>query len=413
MALPSAQPTYVLRGHGSQIHAATFVFSNARLVTGDAEGWIVIWDLAIKRPTAVWRAHGASILGIRAWGSDILITHGKDNKLIAWKFSDEDEASMSTILPIEASAEQKPWTQPWLLNILHVNTMNFCSFDQVEIPPTRYTRELLIAVPNTISSETVDIFHLPSSRRLYTVPASPIFKGGMVMSLSIFFHPLTSNLTVIAAFESGHTSITHLVQASWTTLYVNKSHVQPILSLDVAPDKSYYLTSGADAIIAQHAIPSTEPESPRAEVMRSRGPDPALRVINTKHAGQQGLTMRNDGKIFATAGWDGRVRIYAGTTLRELAVLKWHQEGCYAVAFTDITLISDGRHDIAEAKHAHHASSTGAAGSGVVERLPTGKHLTRSAPTFWVQKERVWKARNAHWVAVGSKDGKVSLWDIY
>jgi hypothetical protein len=30
-----------------------------------------------------------------------------------------------------------------------------------------------------------------------------------------------------------------------------------------------------------------------------------------------------------------------------------------------------------------------------------------------VREEREQKAKTTHWLAVGSKDGKVSLWDIY
>jgi len=65
---------------------------------------------------------------------------------------------MSTVLPVDTPPE--PRKQPWLLHILEVNTMNFCSFAQTEVrPPSSFenepSEELLIAVPNTMSSETV------------------------------------------------------------------------------------------------------------------------------------------------------------------------------------------------------------------------------------------------------------------
>jgi hypothetical protein len=74
MSLPPAQPVYILRGHTAQIHSTSFTRSNGRLVTGDVDGWIVVWNLAIKRPVAVWRAHDGAILGASAWGEDRLIT---------------------------------------------------------------------------------------------------------------------------------------------------------------------------------------------------------------------------------------------------------------------------------------------------------------------------------------------------
>lgn len=69
-----AQPKSILRGHKAQVHAAAFVRGNERLVTGDADGFVIAWDLAIMRPRAVWQAHENAILGIASWGHDRLIT---------------------------------------------------------------------------------------------------------------------------------------------------------------------------------------------------------------------------------------------------------------------------------------------------------------------------------------------------
>jgi hypothetical protein len=61
---------------------------------------------------------------------------------------------MSVIFPVETPPE--PRKQPWLVHVLDVNTMNFCSFAQCSALPDRENlEELLIAVPNTMSSETV------------------------------------------------------------------------------------------------------------------------------------------------------------------------------------------------------------------------------------------------------------------
>ena len=74
LPLPPAQPAYVFRGHTAQIHSVAIVRQNTHLITGDADGWVVCWKLASKRPVAVWRAHDASILGAAAWGRDNLVT---------------------------------------------------------------------------------------------------------------------------------------------------------------------------------------------------------------------------------------------------------------------------------------------------------------------------------------------------
>lgn len=74
-ALPPAQPSYIFRGHSAAIHSVQIVRQNSRLITGDAEGWVVLWKLESKRPVAVWRAHEATILGTGEWKSDRIITY--------------------------------------------------------------------------------------------------------------------------------------------------------------------------------------------------------------------------------------------------------------------------------------------------------------------------------------------------
>jgi WD40 repeat protein len=105
--------------------------------------------------------------------------------------------------------------------------------------------------------------------------------------------------------------------------------------------------------------------------------------------------MRSDGKIFATAGWDARIRVYSAKAMRELAVLKWHKDGCYAVAFASINPEKD-------------CSRTPAISNsrGVVPA-----HQGSALDT--IKEQRSVQAQNTHWLAAGGKDGKISLWDIY
>lgn len=71
---------------------------------------------------------------------------------------------MSVALPVDDPESHR--RQPWVLHVLHVNTLNFCSFayytnrgrlpsHSAELGMTEDINELLIALPNTISSESV------------------------------------------------------------------------------------------------------------------------------------------------------------------------------------------------------------------------------------------------------------------
>lgn len=163
-----------------------------------------------------------------------------------------------------------------------------------------------------------------------------------------------------------------------------------VLSLDLSPRFQCYFTSSADAIIAKHDL--------GAELEAKNTAHPS-QIAQTKHSGQQGLQVRSDGKIFATAGWDGRVRIYRSKQITEMAVLKWHKEGCYAVAFAQVEPIdpqSPGNGEPMATEEARRVTA----------------QTVRNYPGS-VARERGERAEKTHWLAVGSKDGKVSLWDIY
>ena len=72
--LSPPQPAFVLRGHSTPLHALHFTEDNRRLISGDADGWVVSWNLAYKRPVAVWKAHTSALLGLASWGFDRVIT---------------------------------------------------------------------------------------------------------------------------------------------------------------------------------------------------------------------------------------------------------------------------------------------------------------------------------------------------
>lgn len=391
--LSPAQPAYVLRGHSAQIHAAHFFRENLRLISGDADGWIVIWSIPIRRPVAVWKAHTATILGVRSWNDDKIVTyvhcseffgtflicyrHGRDNKLCVWQLKPEDESTMSTILPIDdATSERK---QPWWLHSIPVNSLNFCSFTMISDPLTGRPGDttssnpygLLVGTPG-VQDGHINVIQLPEEERIATIPTPKDVNTGMIMAIGLCL--CKENLTVLAGYESGHAAVWQQnATGHWQTTYVNKSHSQPILSLDSSTNLGCFFTSSADAVIARHPLLESKLDS---------------KVYQTKHAGQQSLTIRSDGKIFATAGWDGRARVYSTQSMKELAVLKWHKEGCYAMAFAELLEAASSSADDNE--------------SGTV----TKRALT-------VSEQRTAKAKSTHWLAVGSKDGKVSLWDIY
>ncbi|KAL7276111.1 Astra associated protein 1 Asa1 [Rhizina undulata] len=380
---PPPQPVYILRGHAAQIHAVEFMNANTRIITGDADGWVVVWDTGSRRPVAVWRAHEGAVLKVGEL-RDGVVTHGRDNRIFVWKL--DEKLGLDTVLPVEEFEGQR--RNPWLIASMEVNALNFCGFGMCQDRPgdvegkDEVENGTFFAVPSALNSDAIDIMRIPGKVRVYSSVAAQGIKTGMAMSISLLY--VNGILTLMAGYESGHAIVFQMQSnGAFTTIYTHKAHSQPVLSLAVSPEpetSSYFLTTSADAVIAKHPL-----------VPLSTSISAPIKTINTKHAGQQSVCIRNDNKIFATAGWDSRVRVYSVKTMKEVAVLKWHKEGCYAVAFGEV-ICSGGREE-------------GEVEGG--EQKGDGREIMR------VDERRNEKVRGTHWLAAGAKDGKVSLWEVF
>ncbi|KAL9082196.1 MAG: hypothetical protein Q9159_006617 [Coniocarpon cinnabarinum] len=301
--------------------------------------------------------------------------HGRDSRLRVWSLDgiDDPDAGFSGKPPVDAQTLNLK--QPWLLHALEISTLDFCSFANCGIPPRDVADtavdgvRLLVAVPGHKDSD-VEIYELPSEKQVALIPAPAQTSGraGMVMALALLRKSHGRDVHVVCGYENGRACIFKQQASTWELIYSAQPHSQPILSLDVAPSLDAFFTSGADAMVVKHPLFAA---------------NATMKEVQTKHSGQQGLRVRDDARILATAGWDSKMRVYSSKTLKELAVLKWHKEGCYALDFA------------------------------LVESQATDSSLddTTSLQTPSMAREK--KARNTHWLAAGSKDGKVSLWDIY
>ena len=211
--------------------------------------------------------------------------------------------------------------------------------------------ELLVALPDANENENVVVWSFPSGKqRSKQIRPPSSHKSGMVMSVALFkFH---GQLWLVIGYESGGIAlfIEHKdMDSEWIETGIQVDHTQPVLSLAVSPNTDFVLSSSADSRIIKYYFEFLDS---KVEIKRQES--------KTRHNGQAAIAVRNDGIICGTAGWDGRIRVYSVQTLAELAVLKWHKTGCLCIAF----------------------------GLKIREK---GKN----------------------WIVGGSKDGKVSLWEVY
>lgn len=435
--------------------------------------------------------------------------------------------------------------QPYVLHTLDVNALNFCAFALCALagPPTELADEYgqagaregvqssrgrqctqqqdqrhhyYIAAPNALHLGAIDIFHLPSQKRIGSVPAVGRDRGngdgrlGMVMAVDLAIVE-SGRVCVVAGYEDGSAAVwvqgiegeegeekgegesaagggrgrlgggaagpammaREFAHWRWTCMYLSRAHSQPVLSLALSPDLGlqsgmarplspspqqqqkqqqqlllrYFITTAADAVIAKHpmlvpdpvapiasidpgphipysSLPFVAPPSPSEPAPVPTAPVPTtpaaaetapLKTLNTRHAGQQGLSIRNDGRICATAGWDGRARVYGCDGLKEHAVLKWHSTGCFVTAFAEVGVRAETGTRAAPRWRGRDGTEGSRQSDGHEQQvLELEGHRQRAATSLAaVRRRRAARAQGRHWLAVGGKDGKVSLWEIF
>ncbi|ODQ66138.1 WD40 repeat-like protein [Nadsonia fulvescens var. elongata DSM 6958] len=403
----------VLRGHAFPITSLDFHRSRPVLISADEGGWCIVWSLVSRRPRLVWRSHTKAAILVQWIDTNHVLSHGRDNRVHIYRIEDSiicatewNEASAQTILDtrlptVKDSGDQ--WIKPWLVFSMDVNTLNFCAASILNIPinkedPKSYTTKL--AVPNTVFSEMIDIYTLAESSRELTRQFKAIEfkpsggttqamiekKSGIVMAVA-----WVSEQYLIAAYESGHVVVFELIYpingpTTTTIIYEDKSHQQPVLAISVHPSRKTFITTGADSRIIKHPLPLLTTE---------HYPQTPLTVFDTKHKGLAFNAVRSDGKLVATAGWDGMVRVFGYKHLTPLAVFKGGRQDdvkCLAFSVVDPQLETPASSDNSD------------------------NILLTTVKNQLIQQSAVLKTNRVmetHWLAVGGKDCRVALYNIY
>ncbi|KAI0370398.1 WD-40 repeat-containing protein [Pilatotrama ljubarskyi] len=397
-APPPPVPKHIIRSHTSQVNVLHVSSDNERIYSGDAAGTVVITSTRSLRAIATWKAHTDGLLGVQEWDASI-ITHGRDNKLHVWTGVREPTRSLG------GSAALPGLQTPELRYSLDVNALNYCRFSLLPLPEEMQTeeRKALLAVPNLVESAHADIWTLPGKQRLHAaigkadqeVPA-PDGRGvrnpiGIIMSmhLSSIHHPHAvgrARLRLLCGYENGSVTMrgytpedkeVSIEGIGWESMWTVRLHVESVMALTVSMDGSFALSVSADHLIGRYSL---------AEAESAADPKDACTVYKTKHPGNASVAIKDDGRICAVGGWDGKVRLYSTRTFKPLGTLTYHKKNCQCVAFT-------------RSQPQAPASATLAAGAG-------GEEDDEDDMT---ERE---KAERTRWLVSGGQDSRVAIWSL-
>ncbi len=194
-------------------------------------------------------------------------------------------------------------------------------------------------------------------------------RWGMCMATKLFVGPKEVNNDVLLAvgYESGHVvlwSVTDAVEASAATaaaigrstsapqysppkpLASAKLHSEPIMALEIDVDGYSGVSGSAEDALIPFSISFTAQPTATGTTTSAMLTIAPTTTINIKKQGVGDVALRPDGKLFASAGWDGKIRVYKRSNGKALAVFKYHSAAASAVAFSPRKfLIASGARD--------------------------------------------------------------------
>ncbi|KAJ8599986.1 hypothetical protein CTAYLR_001812 [Chrysophaeum taylorii] len=330
------EPEYCLRAHNESVTCVRFVGS--KLASGDTAGQAKLWDLVLQRPIVEWASSTEGLLEVfeHAGGREVL-TQARDGKIKLWDI--ERLSSPETALS----------------RSIHTDAFHFarCSVARRGAVPDGASNAafdapdasdyLVLAPSEPMESMTLWDTRCETYAQRLVLSESDNKALGMVMSSKLWLPAARGGRPLaLIGYESGDVvawDLTKMMPHLHSRCTVFKS---PVMGLDIDEAGSRLFAAGIE---------------PKARVCRiddhrivPRGPALPVNCEASEHAkdGVGQLALRPDGKLFATGGWDYRIRLFSAKppNYRPLAVLRYHDASVNALDFSpDSALLAAGSKD--------------------------------------------------------------------
>ncbi|KAK5578999.1 hypothetical protein RB653_008675 [Dictyostelium firmibasis] len=333
-------PYYILRGHKYHINSVLFDKINSNLLySGSGDGEIKLWNIEEKKCITTEIAHsdgiGGGILSLQ-WlsnnefsqgdGGNIL-SQGRDGVIKIWNIVDNSTFKNTYRLDTNSLSLGKCSSIYNLLSISGSGIDPTSSPSQVEIWDLKNKK-----VINKLK---------PNNQQLFE-------KLGLPMSLKLYYHNNDDNnnnnnnidssnqsndqIRLCTGYENGELLIWDLRNTS-IPLVSTKLHNEPILSFALSNNSTKGISGSGDTNIIEFNI---NYETKQFNITKTH---------KLNNGGISEIKIRNDEKIYATAGWDKRIRIFNFKKQIPLAILKYHTESVYSIDFNSNNILASGSKD--------------------------------------------------------------------
>lgn len=315
-------PDYAFRGHSNPVNCVHFFDFNRLILSGDSTGSLKIWEICSRRCLATVVAHDDSILSLCALNKSNFVSSSKDGKIKIWDLD---------IKPRIYSTS------------LESGSVGFCNI-AVDSNNHQSRWNTTIFSPSSDSSTAMlwDVRESQKPAKILRTSSVLSKNHGMITALrfhSNFSHPLLSGPTLLCGFEDG--SLVFFDLRTFQHLGSLKHHSEPLLTIDISPTSSSFITGGADSLLNSYTSQNSANEvedigEPKSDFLQ-RSHHQILRSPGTGS-----LSYRSDGRVVVSAHWDGTARLWAAKKLKPLAVLRHHRESVFGTAFGGCDDSSEG-----------------------------------------------------------------------
>ncbi|KAL0053659.1 hypothetical protein WJX82_009020 [Trebouxia sp. C0006] len=284
-------PSSVLREHRTDVQALCCHPKKDLLYSGDADGEAKLWDLTTERALWSQRLHathaGITTLHFVTCNHSTLLSQGRDGAIKQWKMS------------AEGTLSREP------LQVIETGSYNFC--------------RMAIYMPEGHDPAVLEIWNLQTGAPMKQLHQTEGVKHGMCMAVQLFNQTARHTLYALVGYEDGEVAVWDVLQGN---LLISKHlHDEPVMAVAVDATGQGGICAAADNKVHCFSL-----DLPAQQFTLQA-------TLEVKQQGIADICIRQDQRLFATAGWDGKIRVFHYKKQKALAFLQYHKKGLTALAF--------------------------------------------------------------------------------